>query len=330
MVERVQLDPAGLHRRIPLAPGDMTARVTPVGDTIVLCHLGVPRLAAAGWSLVLDGMVARPMTLDLATLGRFPRVEIESVHQCAGNPLAPMAPTQRVCNVAWSGYLLADVLKACGPSPEARYVWSFGADWGDFEGVAIDAYAKDLPIARVGEDVLLAVAMNGEPLRAEQGFPLRLVVPGFYGTNSVKWLTRMTLAATRYDGAFTTRWYNDPVPGAAEGTTRPVWALAPQSVIVSPSPETRVAAGIPLPVWGWAWSDGAVTDVVVESDSGDVSVKAVVEPLRARAWQRFSATWIPSRPGAATLSARAIDRHGEIQPDDAARNAVHKVTIEIV
>ena len=80
---------------------------------------------------------------------------------------------------------------------QCRYVWFFGTDGGVFDGVRVEAYGKDFPIDRLEEDVLLAVAMNGESLRPENGFPVRLVVPGFYGTNSVKWLNRMTLAATR-------------------------------------------------------------------------------------------------------------------------------------
>ena len=98
---------------------------------------------------------------------------------------------------------------------------------------------KDLPLERMPSDVLIAYELNGAPLPAEHGFPARLVVPGFYGTNSVKWLTRMTVAETRATGAFTTRWYNDPVPNAAgedSGETVPVWSVAPESIIVSPAP----------------------------------------------------------------------------------------------
>src|SRR5215475_13406196 len=101
-----------------------------------------------------------------------------------------------------------------------------------------------------------SVGGTTEPLRAENGSPARLIVPGFYGTNSVKWLTRMTLADRRADSPFTTRWYNDPVPGAdgsAPGRTAPVWAIAPESVIVSPGPEQSLQLGRPCTIWGRAW-----------------------------------------------------------------------------
>ena len=130
-------------------------------------------------------------------------------------------------------------MRDCKPAPEAKYLWSYGADYGEFGGIYHEAYVKDLPLERVPSDVLIAYELNGAPLPTENGFPARLVVPGFYGTNSVKWLTRMTVAETRATGAFTTRWYNDPVPNAAgedSGETVPVWSVAPESIIVSPAP----------------------------------------------------------------------------------------------
>ena len=96
-----------------------------------------------------------------------------------------------------------------------------------------------MPIERLAPDILVAFELNGAPLSAEHGFPARLVIPGYYGTNSVKWLDRITLADQRPAGLFATRFYNDPVLGAdgqSTGQTRPVWAIAPESVIVEPAP----------------------------------------------------------------------------------------------
>ena len=94
-------------------------------------------------------------------------------------------------------------------------MWSSGADHGVFEGDRCDAFVKDLPLERVAADVLIAYEMNGAPLPPENGYPVRLVVPGYYGTNSLKWLIRLTLADGRAAGPFTTRWYNDPILDAA-------------------------------------------------------------------------------------------------------------------
>jgi sulfane dehydrogenase subunit SoxC len=86
---------------------------------------------------------------------------------------------RRVCNVRWSGVRLVDVLADCRPRSAAQYIWSYGADSGEFSGVVVDPYLKDLPIARVEDDVLIAYEMNGSALPDEHGFPARLVVPGF-------------------------------------------------------------------------------------------------------------------------------------------------------
>jgi len=328
----VKLDPQGFYRRLPLTPERLTDRVTPTADVIVLCHLGVARLTRDDWTLQVDGLVERPLVLRFDDLARYPRTEVASVHQCAGSPLAPYEPTQRVCNVVWGGVRLADVLRECRPTTAAKFVWSTGADGGTFCDVAIDAYRKDLPLERVTADVLITTELNGAPLPPENGYPVRLVVPGFYGTNSVKWLTRMTLADRRADGAFTTRWYNDPVFDAAGQPTEktiPVWAIAPQSVIVAPVPEAKLAAGAATEVWGWAWADGGVEAVEVSSDDGACWQRAELEPARGRQWRRFSWRWTPMQSGPATLMSRAIASNGAQQPLSGRRNAVYSVSAEV-
>jgi DMSO/TMAO reductase YedYZ molybdopterin-dependent catalytic subunit len=331
IVIRAKLDPHRFIRRIPLAPHGMQDRLTRTEDTIVLCHLGVPRIAREDWSLAIDGLVLRPRTLSFAELLRYEKVAVTSVHQCAGSPLAPHAPTQRVCNVTWAGARLADILAQCEPRSSARFVWSTGADYGSFDGVSVDAYVKDLPMERVSSDVLVAYEMNGEPLAPEHGFPVRLMVPGFYGTNSVKWLTRVTLADERAPGPFTTRWYNDPVEeksAAATGLTAPVWAIAPQSLIVAPAPDATVAASKPTEIWGWAWADGGVMAVDIGINGGDWQ-PARLEPASGRAWQRFMLSWVPAERGAVTLASRATTARGECQPRASRRNALYSVRVTV-
>jgi len=329
-VIRAKLDPHQFTRRIPLAPHGMQDRITRVEDTIVLCHLGVPRIAREEWSLTIEGLVRRQQTFSFADLMQLEQVAVTSVHQCAGSPLAPHEPTQRVCNVTWRGARLADILAQSEPLPSARFVWSTGADHGSFGGVRVDAYVKDLPLERVRSDVLLAYEMNGTPLAPEQGFPVRLVVPGFYGTNSVKWLTCMTLAQDRAPGPFTTRWYNDPAPdeaGSAAGRTTPVWAVAPQSVIVAPAPDTSITPGRPIEIWGWAWADGGIDKVDIGID-GDWK-PATVEGASGRAWQRFAFSWAPTDRGDVTLASRATSTSGEYQPQSGRRNAVYSVRVNV-
>jgi DMSO/TMAO reductase YedYZ molybdopterin-dependent catalytic subunit len=330
---RAMLDPAEAYGCHPLQPHQLTDRVTRVEDSIVLCHLGVPRLDPDDWSLSIDGLVRRPMRLTLDQLVRRPRVELTSIHQCCGSPLKPEMPTRRVCNVVWTGVRLADLLAECEPDPAARYVWSSGADYGVFEGDSCDAFVKDLPLDRVAGDVLIAYEMNGAPLRPENGFPARLVVPGFYGTNSVKWLTRLTLAETRAPGPFTTRWYNDPIrdaSGRPTGATSPIWSIAPESVIVSPAPEQTLAVGGAAEVWGWAWADGGVEAVDVNVDGASGWTPAAVEPRAGRTWHRFTTTWHPVRRGEQELTSLARCADGRSQPSAGARNAIHRVAVEVV
>lgn len=312
----------------------MTAATTPASDVIVLCHLGVPQLSAPDWSLTIDGLAGNPLRLTFADLHRYPIRRVEAVHQCAGIPMQPRQATRRICNVIWGGVRLSDVLRDAAPGDSAKFVWSTGADWGAFEGVEVSAYQKDLPLPRaLDDDVLLAFAMNGAPLSAENGFPVRLVVPGFFGTNSVKWLTRMTLADKRADGPFVTRWYNDPVldaKGQETGRTRPVWSLHPEAVIVAPAPDGQVKAGIPTTIWGWAWGDGEIATVEVRTGSDARWRLAITQSRRQRSWQRFSIDWTPEQTGAVEIAARATSYDRETQPEADWRNCWHRVGTTVV
>jgi DMSO/TMAO reductase YedYZ molybdopterin-dependent catalytic subunit len=329
----VRLDPKGPFKRDPLAPHQMRDRMTSTQDVIVLCHLGVPRIERDRWSLTIDGMVERPCTLQFDDLVRYPKTEVTSLHQCCGSPLAPFEPTRRVCNVRWGGGRLVDVLADCRPSAAAQYIWSYGADSGEFSGVVVDAYVKDLPIARVEADVLIGYEMNGSALPAEHGFPARLVVPGFYGTNSVKWLTRMTLVESRAPEPFTTRWYNDPVldgTGGETGETTPVWSIAPESLIVSPMPHETIELSAEREICGWAWADGGVRNVYVRTDDAAIWRRAELEPFRGREWQRFSMRWMPGQRGAVVLASLAEAMGGLLQPISGRRNAIHDVPVNVI
>jgi DMSO/TMAO reductase YedYZ molybdopterin-dependent catalytic subunit len=329
----ITLEPSGFFRRVPLQPYQLTDRHTRTEDSIVLCHLGVPRIAPHDWSLTIDGLVRRPLRLEIDDLKQRKKVRIESVHQCAGSPLQPRVPTRRVCSVIWTGVPLADLLSDCEPLETARFAWAYGADYGTFEGYSCDAYVKDLPLERVSQDVLLAYEMNDAPLRPENGFPVRLVVPGFYGTNSVKWLTRLKLCERRADGPFTTALYNDPVldgMGAPTGATRPVWEIAPESVIVTPAPGSKVPFGLPVQIWGWAWGDGDISCVEVSRDGGCSWSIAKLEPRAGRMWQRFQYTWLLKARGSYDICSRAAGPNGEFQPASGARNAIHQVAIEVI
>jgi sulfane dehydrogenase subunit SoxC len=332
--DRPPMDPAAGLRRVKLRPHEMTDAVTPTQHLFVLAHLGIPRVDPAQWSLTIDGLVGRARTLRLDDLKARPKKVVEAVHQCAGNPLEPSVPTRRIANVRWGGADLAALLHEVATEPQARFLWSYGLDGGDFAGTSCDWYVKDLPLARLAaDDVLLAYELNGAPLPAEHGFPVRLVVPGYYGTNSVKWLWRLHLAARRAEGPFTTDFYNDSLGAddvaAGLPSRRPAWALAPESIIVAPAPDTAVAVGEPTEIWGWAWSFRGIAAAEVSVDGGSSFTRAALEQRRGRAWQRFSLPWRPTDRGDVVLSVRALEANGVGQPLEGARNSMHTVRIVV-
>src|SRR5579872_445902 len=182
----IVMDPPQTFRRVPLAPHQLLSRITPQDDLFVLGHVGIPRLAAEHWTLDVTGLVRRSAAFTFDQLRQMPKKEIEAFHQCAGYPGNPRIATRRVGNVVWGGIDLKALLDELGLLPEARFLWSYGCDGGEYDGIKSDLYLKDCPLSRLaGGDVLLAYEINGQPLSAEHGFPLRLLIPGFYGTNSV-------------------------------------------------------------------------------------------------------------------------------------------------
>jgi sulfane dehydrogenase subunit SoxC len=332
MLPRPVMDPSTPYRRLPLEPHRLTAPVTPTRDLFVLAHLGVPRVDPATWTLAVDGLVRRPRSYTWNDLQRYPKRKVQAFHECCGNPLTPTVPMRRVANVVWGGVELRPLLDEAGVDETARYLWSYGADYGVFEGTSCGAYLKDLPLGRVADDVLLVYELNGEPLPAEHGFPVRLYVPGWYGTNSVKWLYRLTLADRRAEGLFTTVYYSDALAtpsGDATPATRPVWEVAPESVIVGPAPDQRLPVGRPATIWGRAWAPRGIRTVEISADGGQTWQAATVEAREQWSWQRFSYSWCPTRPGDVTLACRTTDSEGASQPPDGARNAIHTVAVTV-
>jgi DMSO/TMAO reductase YedYZ molybdopterin-dependent catalytic subunit len=331
---RPRLDPPTGLRQIKRRPHELTRAITPAEDLFVIGHFGIPRVDVAQWSLAIDGLVGHARAFSLDEIKARPKKVVEAAHQCCGSPRKPRVPMRRVANVRWGGADLAALLDELGVDPRAQFLWSYALDGGDFAGARCEWYAKDLPRARLAAGgVLLAYELDGAPLPAEHGFPLRLVVPGYYGTNSVKWLWRLHLAAERLDGLFTTRFYADDA-GATESAAglparRPVWATAPEAVIVAPAPGARFAADEPAEIWGWAWSFRGIAVVELSLDGGATFARAFLEPRRGWAWQRFALPWRPGASGQVTIAARALEAGGVAQPAEGARNAMHAVRVTV-
>jgi DMSO/TMAO reductase YedYZ molybdopterin-dependent catalytic subunit len=325
----VTIDPPGFHIRVT-PPHRLVDRVTAESDLFLIAHLGIAHIDSDTWRLSIGGLVERPRDFSLAELRRLPKRTIESFHHCAGDPTDAKDAKRLVGNVCWGGVDLAALLATCGMRSEATYLWAFGPDSGSYQDLPVSQFWKDMPLGRLREGgVLLAYELNGAPLTPERGFPLRLIVPGYYGTNDVKWLYRLELADRRASGVFTTILYNDPVPGpdGGDGSRQPLWEAPPESAIVRPEPNA-VVHGEAVEIWGWAWAARGIARV--EIGAGDDNwTDATLEPRRDWSWQRFGFRWSPPGPGTYHLRARATDNEGAVQPLADARNAIHSVTVTV-
>lgn len=322
-----RMDPDRTYRfRVPIH--ELQAPVTPNEQLFVLAHFGVPRIRLEDWRLEIAGKVRRPCALDFDALKRFRKYDVESFLKCAGFPDNATINTHNASNAIWSGADLGEVLDHVGVDPKTSFIWSYGADHGTYADWSAEEYVKDVPMPRVRERrVLLAYEVNGEPLPAEHGFPVRLFVPGFYGTNSVKWLCRIEAADTRAPGILTSLLYNDSerLPDGSM-TNTPVWSAPPDSIIVHPRNDDRLAPGV-LHVQGWAWADDGISSVEISLDDGQTWSNAQVGIRRQHSWQAFEWTTHRNCAGEATIVARARDAAGRIQPLGSARNSSHRVRV---
>lgn len=303
-------------------PADrLDPRYTAAGDVYLIGHLGIARVDARHWRLRVDGLVDRPLELGLDDLRACESETVTATLECFGNPLDPEVPVRRVANLRWRGVPVRTVLERAGVDPAATTVWATGLDHGEFAGEHCTEYRKDLPLDVVLDRALLAYELDDGPLPADRGFPVRLVVPGFFGTNNVKWLGALTLADHRPEHLFTTRLYLRPSP---DGMV-PVREMDVNSLITAPADGTEAGADV-VEIAGWAWGFEPV--VRVEVAVGGRWEPAELENRRPGppTWQRFR-TRRALPPGEQDVAVRATGRDGRTQPDDGARNAVHRIRV---
>jgi len=303
--------------------------LTPVPNVFQVQHFGVPDVDRESWTLRVGGLVNRELEIAVADLVKLPLREVTAFHECAGSPIHPHIPQRRVANIKWTGVPLGVLLDEAGVDKKARYVLSRGADGGTWQHMRHSAYEKDLPLSKArSPSVLLAVAMNDAALPIDHGGPVRLVVPGFYGTNSTKWLRSISLSPMRSTGAFTTKYYTDRemVGGVLRET--PVWGVAPNSIIVSPGSELAVP-GRPIEIWGWCWGEHPISSLEVSTDDGQSWTRAELTTREDFSWQRFGLSWSPVAVGEYHIASRATDSQGNVQPDASRRNRVYKRIVHV-
>lgn len=305
-------------------PHRLDPRRTPPSQVYLIGHFGLATVEAAGWSLRVHGLVDTALDLDLDALRALPSTSVTTLLECYGNPLDPDVPVRRAANLTWRGVPVAELLRAAGAGAGATSLWATGWDSGEFGGVTCTEYRKDVPLDVAAARGLVAYEIDGVPLSTERGFPARLVVPGYFGTNNVKWLRALTVADRRPEHLFTTRLYQRRVPGA--DAPAPVRDLDVNSLLTVPAEGAVTGPDVEIAGWAWGAVPVAAVDVAVDGEWGPAQVEERRGPHVT--WQRFRAVRRPG-PGEHVLAVRATDRHGRVQPLAGTRNASHHVTVAV-
>ena len=292
---------------------DQQGTITPNGLIYERHHAGIPNIDPEKHRFAIHGLVKQPLVFTMSDLMKYPSVTRFHFMECSGNGLTDwleaksktVQQTHGLLSCAqWTGVPVATLLDEAGMLPEAKWALAEGADGA--------AHARSIPMQKLLDDALLVYASNGEMLRSENGYPLRLFIPGWEGNVSVKWLRRLKLGEEPWHLRSETARYTDPMP---EGKWRQFsFDMEAKSVITSPSGGMNVEPG-PVEIMGFAWSgNGTVSNVDVTVDGGRNWEEAVVEgPVLDKCLTRFRYRWNwDGTPG--QIASRATDSTGYVQP----------------
>jgi DMSO/TMAO reductase YedYZ molybdopterin-dependent catalytic subunit len=321
--------------------------ITPTPLFYVRGHFPIPTVSADDWRLTLDGEVARPLQLTYAELRALPSKTLLATLECAGNGRAGLEPQAdgepwgygAASTAEWTGVALATVLERAGLQASATQVVIEGADQGHVAAAGRTVrYGRSLsPEQARHPDTLLVYAMNGELLRPEHGYPVRLLVAGWYGMASVKWVTRISATREPFRGFYQVDRYVMAHPERGETWTTPLEAMRVRSLITEPSAGATLSPGTQR-VRGLAWSGAApIARVEVSVDGGRQWQPAALTSAAERyAWRCWEFEWQAAIPGAAALRSRAFDEAGNGQPVEPewnklgyANNAIQAITVTV-
>ena len=292
----------------------LTGTITPADLHFERHHAGVPLIDPSRHQLLVHGLVERPLIFTVDEIRRFPQITRTYFVECSGNgrsafrePKPEMTP-QKVAgltsNTEWTGVPLKVLFAEAGVRD--------GASWFLAEGGDACVMTRSIPVGKAMDDAIVVWAQNGEPLRPEQGFPLRLLLPGWEGNTNVKWLRRIELGTRPWMTRWETSKYTDPLP---DGTARQFsFEMDAKSVITSPAHPQVLTKGW-RPVSGIAWTGrGKIARVEVSTDGGrNWHTAALQEPVLSKAHVRFTHMWEWDGRETVLLS-RATDETGYVQP----------------
>jgi sulfane dehydrogenase subunit SoxC len=292
--------------------------ITPQGCAFERHHSGAIELSKPDYRLMINGLVDQPLVFTYEDLERFPRVTRTFFLECAANTGMEWAGAQlngaqythgMIHNMEYTGVTLRTLLEEAGVKPEGKWVYVEGAD--------ASSNGRSIPIEKALDDCLVAFKANGEALRKEHGYPVRLCVPGWEGNMWVKWLRRIEVTDQAIESREETSKYTDTLEN---GISRKwTWVMDAKSVVTSPSPQAPITHGTgPLVITGLAWSGrGAIKAVHVTVDGGKNWMEArLAAPGQPMALTRFylDYNWDGSEM---LLQSRAIDDTGYVQPTKA-------------
>jgi len=288
--------------------------ITPNGLVFERSHAGIPEIDPAQHRLMVHGMVKQPLIFTMDDLMRFPSVSRIHFLECSGNTSrewrTPFAKSVQVSHgllscCEWTGVALSTILEEVGVQPGAQWVLAEGSDSA--------AMTRSVPMSKALEDAILVYAQNGEALRPENGYPLRLFLPGFEGNMSIKWLRRLKIGAEPFMTREETSKYTDSLP---DGTARMfTFSMDAKSVITHPAPDHKLGKRGFYEISGMAWTgNGRIRRVDVSTDGGrNWREAALQEPVLNRALTRFRLPW-QWDGSPAILQSRALDESGYVQP----------------
>ena len=340
----------------PLVAGadlaDLDQEMTPTSRFFVRNHFPTPNLELDSWALKVEGHAGRTVYLDYDYLKNMPSREVDCLLECAGNSRAAIQPPIEgllwdhggVGTARWKGVPLREVLERAGSLDLTTDVLLEGADRGTENGMAEEAaYAMSIPLEKALDlDTILAYEMNGQPLLPDHGFPVRAIIPGWYGMTSVKWVQRVSLLTKPHESFHEADYYVYVPEGEIDGTNdgaKParVTSMAVKSLITWPTRGLTVSAGAHT-IRGMAWSgEGPISKVEVSVDNGSSWQPAQVKRSKSPySWQKWEFVWEAAHPGHFLVRARATDVNGRVQPDKAdwnfrgfANNSIHAVPVSV-
>jgi sulfane dehydrogenase subunit SoxC len=296
----------------------LTGMITPSGLHYERSHSGIPDIDPDAHRLVIHGLVKRPLMFTLDDLGRYPLESRIVFLECAGNSGALFAKDPAAANVQaihgllscqeWTGIRLSTLLQEAGVEAQAKWVLAEGADAAGM--------SRSFPVEKAMDDAMIALYQNGERVRPSNGYPIRLLLPGFEGNMNVKWLRRIKLTEGPTMTKDETSKYTILLPSGK--ALQFVFPLEGKSVITHPSPGLTLRGPGFYEISGLAWSGyGKVTKVEVSADGGkSYGEAALSEPVLSKALTRFRMAWRWDG-GPAVLQSRTTDETGYVQPSRA-------------